>query len=645
MLSPRRSLSLLSLFALCRCAPIALIAPVAPVAPVSALQREVSFETQSVTVGDRAVASASVLAQGAQGAQQNWFFSRRPDARGPLRVRVAVRGARLIASDDDGLVFAAGEARVRYSHGLWVGRDGRSERVLSRFVDGAIELSVSEEALERTSFPAVLDPTVTLLNTTGVVEGPSAVDQAYPAMLDERAGFIAVGHFRSVMSAPEARGIAVDIAAASSSPGPIFMSSGHDAIGLTAIETPVRSFVGSYRQAVGAGTNLYVASYPPPAVIGSTGFAPMDLPEFDCARDGRCAASYARVDAPAGVVVRRYDIVSSGMTPGLGMSGVTFVTDPPVPGQHDIAMLGGRPVVVSGHRNASTLAMFVRVARLPEFQYTGSLMDRPIELEGERPRVACGPVDCAVVFVRGSNLFATRVTGAPLPASDTIEPLSMHAFNESVGSFDVTAIAGGYRVAYVRKTMGAMRPVMIISDHVGDFSASNARRTEHALPSAAEFVRLSSAPGSRVSILAWVNGAAPNSGAMGAVIRPDPVVSDASAEASVDASDASDGGDGSDGSAPDAASIDGSAADAASVPDVVLDARDDRPAIDALAQDSAVTIDPALRFTGGACACRAGGALAGGEGHGPTSTRAVRWLVAVALTLSFARRRAVSARS
>jgi hypothetical protein len=629
MLSPRRSLSLLSLLALCRCA------PVAPVAPVGAPQGEVSFETQSVTVGDRAVASASVLAQGAQGAQQNWFFSRRPDARGALRVRVAVRGARLIASDDDGLVFAAGEARVRYSHGLWVGRDGRSERVLSRFVDGAIELSVSEEALERTRFPAVLDPIVTPLNGSGVIEGPSAVDQAYPAMLNERVGLIAVGHFRSVMSAPEARGFAVDIAAASSSPSSVFNSPGHDVIGLTAIEMPVRSFVGSYRQqSMGAGTNLYVASYPPPAVIGSTGFAPVDLPEFDCARDGRCAASYARVDAPSGVVVRRYDIVSSGMTLGVGMSGVTVVTDLPLPGQHDIAMLGRRPVVVSGHRVANSPATVVRVARLSELDYTSLLTERLINLEGERPRVACGPVDCAVVFVRGRDLFATRVTDARWPETEPIEPLSMHAFNESVGSFDVTAIAGGYRVAYVRNISGPMRSVMIISDHVGDFTARNAQRTEHSLPSAAQFVRLSSAPGSRVSILAWVNGTASNSGAMGAVIRPDPVVADAATEASVDASDASDG------SALDSASTDGATEDAAIVPDVVVDVHNERAVIDALAQDSAVTIDPTLRFTGGACACRAGGRFTG-----RTSTRAAGWLVAAAVALSFARRRAVSARS
>jgi hypothetical protein len=71
------------------------------------------------------------------------------------------------------------------------------------------------------------------------------------------------------------------------------------------------------------------------------------------------------------VVVRRFDVVSSGMTPVLGMTGVTFVTDPPLVGQHDVAMLGGRPVVVSAHRNLMTLATFVRVARLAELHHSG----------------------------------------------------------------------------------------------------------------------------------------------------------------------------------------------------------------------------------------------------------------------------------
>lgn len=626
-----RAVAALTLLALCHCE-----ARGGAVRSRARDVRAVVFETQRVSVGGRSAPAAAVIAQGERSSQQNWFFADRPEGAGPLRVRVSVRGARYIGSDDEGLVFDAGLARVRYSHGLWVDRDGRRERVLAAFREDAIELEVSEAVLARTSFPAVLDPTVTLLNGSGVIEPAVAVDQAYPAMLDERGGFIGVGHFRSVMSAPEAHGVAVDLVAATTSPMPVTSSPGHDLIGLTAIDAPLRGFVGAYRQTVGASTNLYVASYPPATVIGSTGFAPMDLPEMECARDGRCAATYTRVDAPAGVVVRRFDVVPSGMTAGLGMGGVTWITDPPLLGQHDIAMFGERPVVASAHRNMATLVNVVRVARLSATQYSGTFSDRLIELDGERPRVACGPADCAVVFVRGNNLFAARFAGGALPATDTVEALTLNSFVDGVGAFDVTAIAGGYRVAHVRTSMMGARSVMVIADYVGSFAIATATRTEHPLLNGAEFVRLSTTPGSSVSLLAWVNGTGPMATSMGAVVRPDPVVADAGPEASVDASDASDEPDVS----LDVASLD----DVVAMPDASapMDAASamDAAALDvASAPDASAPRDPAVRFSGGACECRAGVAA------GARSSRA--WWLLVALAWSSRRRvqRAVSARS
>lgn len=172
------------------------------------------------------------------------------------------------------------------------------------------------------------------------------------------------------MSVPEAHGVAVDIAAASTSPMPVSSSPATIRSASLRSRCPFAPSWGAI-----ANSSARARTCTSPAIRPRASSARLALPPRICPSSSALATGATplrtRADAPSAVVVRRFDVVSSGMTPGLGMTGVTVVTDSPLVGQHDVAMLGGRPVVVSAHRNLMTLATFVRVARLAELHHSG----------------------------------------------------------------------------------------------------------------------------------------------------------------------------------------------------------------------------------------------------------------------------------
>ena len=96
------------------------------------------------------------------GVEQRWRFDRAPQGAADLTVRVAVEGARCAGEYDGGVTLSDGDApRFRYSHGVWVDRDGRRTPVRARCVGGGIALTVPAAVVARSAFPATLDPTIT----------------------------------------------------------------------------------------------------------------------------------------------------------------------------------------------------------------------------------------------------------------------------------------------------------------------------------------------------------------------------------------------------------------------------------------------------------------------------------------------------
>ncbi len=101
------------------------------------------------------------LRQTSQGVEQSWEFPAKPEGRDDLVVRVNVSGLKYVNETANGLHFA--DARglgFRYGHGTWVDAAGVKTAVAAHYANGEIELSVPRDVVERSAYPAVLDPVV-----------------------------------------------------------------------------------------------------------------------------------------------------------------------------------------------------------------------------------------------------------------------------------------------------------------------------------------------------------------------------------------------------------------------------------------------------------------------------------------------------
>ncbi len=101
------------------------------------------------------------LRQTPQGVEQSWEFASKPEGRDDLLVRVDVSGLKYMKETANGLHFA--DARglgFRYGHGTWIDAAGERSTVKALYENGAIELSVPREVVERSAYPAVLDPVI-----------------------------------------------------------------------------------------------------------------------------------------------------------------------------------------------------------------------------------------------------------------------------------------------------------------------------------------------------------------------------------------------------------------------------------------------------------------------------------------------------
>ncbi len=93
-----------------------------------------------------------------EGVLQSWRFERAFG--GELTVTIPV-SANYLGSTSEGLRFGAPGAAVRYSHATWIDGTGRTTPVPAHFSAGAIVLRVPAEVVARSTFPAVLDPSIT----------------------------------------------------------------------------------------------------------------------------------------------------------------------------------------------------------------------------------------------------------------------------------------------------------------------------------------------------------------------------------------------------------------------------------------------------------------------------------------------------
>jgi hypothetical protein len=92
--------------------------------------------------------------------EQRWRFERAPAGEGDLVVQVEITGAPHAGSDNAGLHFGAGAGAILYGHATWFDANGEATFVEARWTGRHVELVVPADVLERSTYPALLDPVI-----------------------------------------------------------------------------------------------------------------------------------------------------------------------------------------------------------------------------------------------------------------------------------------------------------------------------------------------------------------------------------------------------------------------------------------------------------------------------------------------------
>jgi large repetitive protein len=96
-----------------------------------------------------------------EGIEQSWEFSAKPAGIGDLEIVVAASGQTFVTSNERGLHFSSDQGLgFNYSHGVWRDATGEAWDVPARYENEQIHLTVPRDLLDGSTYPAVLDPTV-----------------------------------------------------------------------------------------------------------------------------------------------------------------------------------------------------------------------------------------------------------------------------------------------------------------------------------------------------------------------------------------------------------------------------------------------------------------------------------------------------
>jgi len=96
------------------------------------------------------------------GLEQNWTFATRPGVDADLELRVRVKNAVLASTTDTGLHFRSSDrsSGVVYGPATWIDAHGARTSVPARFDRDTIVLTVPRATLASSSYPVMLDPTI-----------------------------------------------------------------------------------------------------------------------------------------------------------------------------------------------------------------------------------------------------------------------------------------------------------------------------------------------------------------------------------------------------------------------------------------------------------------------------------------------------
>ncbi|NLH47224.1 MAG: hypothetical protein GX444_01330 [Myxococcales bacterium] len=158
-------------------------------------------EKQSLAL--RRGAATEGLSNRAEGLEQSWSFATPPPGSGDLRVEVRVSGQTFAGASETGLHFfdEVGGLGVAYSLAVWRDGTGRETIVEPRFQHGRIVLTVPAEVLAESTYPAVLDPTVSPeFSIDNPVYPPLEVEQNSPGVAFNGSEYFVAWHDRRLYS-------------------------------------------------------------------------------------------------------------------------------------------------------------------------------------------------------------------------------------------------------------------------------------------------------------------------------------------------------------------------------------------------------------------------------------------------------------
>ena len=140
-------------------------------------------------------AAVELLRNGEQGVEQSWRLARAPHGHGDLEIHVRVSGPKYMGHSEQGLHFVDPNSGVglRYGHATWVDGDGIRTAVPTTFTDGEILLRVPGALLDRSSYPAVLDPVISPeFGMDSPAQGPAWGAQRVPRVASDGTDYLVV---------------------------------------------------------------------------------------------------------------------------------------------------------------------------------------------------------------------------------------------------------------------------------------------------------------------------------------------------------------------------------------------------------------------------------------------------------------------
>jgi hypothetical protein len=106
-------------------------------------------------------ATVEVVENRDEGVEQSWRFAAEPDGLGDLVVQVSASGFETVSSSASGLHFLSGDRLgFRYSHAAWRDAVGTTWNLPVDWDGSNINIRVPADVLDRSVYPAVLDPTI-----------------------------------------------------------------------------------------------------------------------------------------------------------------------------------------------------------------------------------------------------------------------------------------------------------------------------------------------------------------------------------------------------------------------------------------------------------------------------------------------------